>query len=321
MQKTLTSRSFLIVLGGALLICAASKLSAQSYLGSESYPGSAYNGQWTSGVTGSTTLLNNDCAPVATANGLSYLYSLHPSAFGANPGTSTAINSLVTDMHTSDAAGNAGTSGPNAISGVQSYLAASGDSIASSQTGPTALNPNNYPTAQLLANALNAGSAVQLGLLWGWTDVSGDYIPGGNSGNFFGGHFVSLTAINYNASTESGTVTIVDPWGTTAVNPTTPFNADATATSVVCDLYGDTLNNPSGPTVLEVEWPNALPGGPDDRSTDNQTGADLFGSTHYQDGYIYLADIETVPEPTTMSLLLMPLGAGLLRMLRKNRGA
>jgi hypothetical protein len=317
MKKTLTSRSCLVVLGGALLICGASNINADTYFnGSEYYPGSIDLGQATAGVTGSQTLINNDCAPVATANGLSYLYGLAPGAFSTSPDNSTAINALTTDMLTSDAATHAGTTAANAQSGLTSYVGPTG----ANDPGVTVSPQVSNPTAQTLANALNAKEAVQLGILWGATPVD-SFIPGYYG--YTGGHFVSLTAINYDATTGTGTVTILDPWGN---NPgPTPDNAEATASTVTLYLYGqETLNNPSGPQILEVGWPGEptySAYGPDDTTQDNQTGATSFGSYKFADGYIALADIESIPEPTTMSLLLAPFAAGMLRMLRKNRGA
>jgi hypothetical protein len=311
MQKTLASRSFLIVLGGALLlICAASRLSAQSYIASETYSAGIDLGQ--GGATGygySQTLLNNDCAPVATANGLSYLYGVDPGAFNNSPQDNYGtVHSLVTDMGTTDAAGNAGTTQSGAITGLGTYLTANRDSITSTQIP--------YPTGLTLANALNAGDAVQLGIVWGSTvfDPNAD-IYTANSG----GHFVSLTGINsYDSYWSAATMTVLDPWGVPAQsNP----NAGTTATSTTWVIYTENLNGTSQ-QVLDVNYTSAY--SPYDNSgSGDQTGPNSFGIFGYGEGYVAFADIESVavPEPTTMSLLLAPLGAGLLRMLRKNRTA
>jgi hypothetical protein len=314
MPKALNVRPFLVLLGGALLSCAATNASAQSYnsynSSQQAYPGINL-GQATPGVNGSTTLKNNDCAPVATANGLGYL----------DPGldNATTINTLMgaSYMDTSGTLDSAGTTQGNAITGLDKYLAAYAPNITAIQT------PDN-PTFQTLISALNAGSAVQLGIVWGTEDENGNMIPYGS-----GGHFVSLTGINnfnYNPTTGYGygMVSLLDPWGLN--NGPLSDNADATASTVNAFLYAVPLL-PNGPTVLEVIWPGVAQGyseyGPDDTYSDNGTGTTSFGSYKYGDGYIEFADIETVvvPEPTTMSLLLLPFGAGVLRMLRKNRGA
>jgi len=296
MKTTLTNRPLLILLGGAL-ICAASNVGAQTY--SENY-GSIDLGQ--GGASGTQAQLNNDCAAVATANGLSYLEGQYPNLFGNvsqdNYGT---VNTLMSVPYMNT--GTTGATKASTINGLQSYIAANGYTVASSQT----VNP----TYQFLASALQANEAVQLGVLWGETDQNGNFIPGYDNGPT-GGHFISLTGINLTA----GTMTFLDPWG---ANPSGSVNAASSAISITADFYVDPLNTGSGPNVLEVVWPTTY--GPDDTTADNTTGASSFGSYHYPDGYVSIANIETVPEPSTISLLLLPFGAGVLRLLRKNRAA
>jgi len=303
MKTTLTNRPLLILLGGAL-ICAASNISAQTYIASETYPAGIDLGQ--GGATGTSAQLNNDCAAVATANGLSYLEGQYPNLFGNvsqdNYGT---VNTLMSAPYMNT--GTTGATATSAINGLQSYISANGYTVASSQT--------QNPTVQYLVNALNANEAVQLGITWGSADLSGNFTSSG-----IGGHFVSLISINATAATLAtgyATMTVLDPWGLNS-GPT-PDNASSTATTVTLNVSLDTLGSLSGPPVLEVVWPTTY--GPDDTTADNGTGASSYGSFKYADGDISIADVETVPEPSTISLLLAPLGAGVLRMLRKNRSA
>jgi hypothetical protein len=311
MPKPLTSRPFVVSLVAGALICAAFTLNAQS--GSESY-GSIDLGQ--ASASGSTGLLNNDCAPAATANGLSYLYGLDPGAFNnISPDAPATINTLITDMGTT--AGTAGsdtggTSESSALSGVQSYLSTYAPTITASQITENT-GPNASTLATSLSTALGNSSAVQLGILWGtFANNPGTFAPSRGGG----GHFVSLVSMNLTPSTlAAGTaqMTVLDPWG--AATAGSGLNALSTATTVTYDVFLQTLS--SGGTVLEVSDPNEY--GPADTTSDNGTVTDDFGSFHYAAGYILVADIESVPEPTTMSLLLLPFGAGMLRMLRRNR--
>ncbi len=317
MKKTLTTRPFLVALSG-VLICAAANINAQSY--SESYgPASGYLSQGgDSDYSTDPAMLNNDCVPVATANGLAYLYGLNSAAFTVNPEPASpdpysGVNALISAMGTSDnaagqVAGTTASSTPGldgAFTGLQTYLSTYAPTVTSSQVF--------NPTASSLASALAANSAVQLGILWG-TINAGTFSPinGADTG---GGHFVSLTGINLTA----GTMTAIDPWGPV----TSSANAGTTATTVTLTIAGEVSLGSS--TVLEVTYPysaNSLHVA--DNTTQDGTGATSYGSAHYWEGYIAVDDIESVsavPEPTTMSLLLAPLGAGLLRMLRKNRTA
>ena len=159
MKKTLTNRRFLALPSVALLICAAVNLNAQTYNYTESY-GSASGYLSQGGDTeyaSDQNMLNNDCAPVAAANGLAYLYSLDPAAFTANPISGAdgyaGANALLTAMGTSDNASGkaAGTTGANAFSGLQAYLSPSG-------ANPS---PFVYSSAQQIsASAVNETAAT-----------------------------------------------------------------------------------------------------------------------------------------------------------------
>jgi hypothetical protein len=317
MKKTSTARPFLVLLSGALWICAAINLSAQTYNYSEDYSGITQLAQ--SGVTGAgvtQALLNNDCAPVAAANGLSYLYGLAPAAFAANPDTYTAVSDLITDMQTSSDATDkvAGTTGANALSGLQAYLS------------PTGANPAPYvfstttqitdPTVSSLGAALSANQAVQLGILWESFDANnvatGPYKGGG-------GHFVSLTGMNLTDSggNITGSITVLDPWGNNSLNGD-DGKAGVSALTLTLQVFTTTIGSA---TVIGVSYPSPGAANPQDTTTPDGTGPSMYGRGAFNNGYIEIADIECVPEPTTMSLLLLPFGAGALRMLRRNRAA
>jgi hypothetical protein len=72
-------------------------------------------------------------------------------------------------------------------------------------------------------------------------------------------------------------------------------------------------------TVLQVQY--GLPSGenPQDITSKVGTGANNFGAGNFDVGYIAYADFESIPEPSTTSLLLTSLGTGLARLLRKKR--
>jgi hypothetical protein len=304
MPKASKIRSCLVLLVGALSICVAFTLDAQT--NSENY-GSIDLGQGDPAVVSANSqgVANNACAPAAVANGLAYLYGLVPSYFTSNPDNDTAVNALISAMGT----GTTGTTGPNALSGLQTYLGPSG----ANPTSPKiTLSQTADPTAASLGTALAAGSAVQLGILWGALN-SGTFTSGND-----GGHFVSLTGMSISTSTGSGTMTILDPWGVGS-GASSPYNSGTTGADTLT-LTVTTITYNSG-TYLEVQYPSPSSVNPQDTTSKNNTAASSYGISLFDAGIINLDEIETIPEPTTMSLLLLPLGAGMLQMLRKNRSA
>jgi len=306
MKKTLTSRPLFVSLFSALGICAAFNLNAQSY--SESY-GSINLGQGNADVVSANgvngqAIANNACVPTATAMGLDYLYSGDNGAFNSNPNGYGTVNTLITDMGTTASGTTAGQNpAPDgALTGLQTYQSANAPGISISQAF--------YPTTQSLVNALQNNQAVQLGILWGYVDGNGNF----DASYGGGGHFFSLTGINLTTDQ----MTALDPWGTGVKG--VGLNAGTSALGVTLDFSTYTLNGVG--TVLALTYVNEY--GADDTTTDNGTGASSFGSAKYPSGILVVDDIESVsavPEPSTMALLLLPFGAGMLRMLRRNRTA
>jgi hypothetical protein len=183
-----------------------------------------------------------------------------------------------------------GTPTYNMYNGLQSYLSAGGAnpspmvSISGLVGGATpagwlsgALNgglnnvANGTPTAQYLANNLNAHNAVELTLEWG--------IFNGNTWVSQGGHEVLLWSINL-GNGGTGTIQYLDPYGTTAGGMTANLvlNADGY-------LYG------SGFTVTPA----------DDNPPDLVDGAPGAGGPTQ---YFRIDDVmvESVPEPATFGL-------------------
>jgi hypothetical protein len=211
-------------------------------------------------------------------------------------------------MSTSDnAAGNvAGTTAAGAWNGLNSYVSANAP-------GVTLASQGSDPTVGALAGDLTAHSAVQLGILWG-TISSGTFTAEDGGG----GHFVSLTGITWNGT--SGTMSILDPWGPVSSSS----SSGTTAAAVTLTISGEVSLGSS--TVLLVTYPGQSLSSTRvyDTTTPDGTDPTSYGSTHYFYGYIAVDDVESVsavPEPTTISLLLLPFGAGMLRMLRRNRTA
>jgi len=251
-------------------------------------------------VNGGQTIQNNSCVPTSTANGLAYLEAYQVNVLGqsdpftVSPDNYTAVNSLQGAQGVTAS----GTSAADALSGLNNYLASSNPApnVVTSQTAD--------PSAQSLANALNANSAIQLGILWGVVANDGTFIPT----DMGGGHFVSLTGESLTAG--SGTMTLLDPWGINGVSP----NAGTQGASITVNV--STVNLTGVGNVLELIYPNTLTDPPDDLNTENGTGVDSFGIASRTVGYIAVDDIESVvPEPTSMVLM----GVGALALLAKRR--
>jgi len=291
-------------------VCIPLSLNAQTYGWSENY-GSINLGQGNSAIVSANTqaIANNACAPTAVAMGLDYLYSEDPVSFASNPDGYGTVNQLITAMGTTSA----GTTGGGVTTGLGTYstvdnLAA--DYFTYSQntvTSPTAM-------AATIGNLNTSLQALQLGILWTGTPVSGAVTSGND-----GGHFVSVTGVNLtvSGSTVTGTITVLDPWGLGASSA--PHNAATSAATQTLTVTTDTLNG--GATVLEVTGWTPVGNQPFDQTANDGTGAADYGFAQADYGYIAFDEIESIPEPSTMALLLTPLGAGLLRLLRKNRTA
>jgi len=281
-----------------LLSCSAYSIHAQ--VASENYNlitgyGGTLLAQGNAGVNGSQQLKNNSCAPTAVANGLSYLqaygYSTDNNPFSTSPNNYATVNALQTAMQTDPVYA---TSGANALSGTQNYL------IANPTTPTVAAYQNYIPTPQALANVLNQNDGVQLGILW--STVANPIISGNSFTPMNGGHFVSLDAIDMAAG--SGTIGILDPWGTGTPNGSGGFNAGTSPTQDSLDVTtvniaaGGINALPAG-TYLEVTYANPIPPIGDFPSLPAGTAYAGAGGT----GLIALDQFETlasVPEPSSL---------------------
>jgi len=308
MKKISVSRQYIAALIPALLVCAASKTSAQT--ASENYANvDDWLCQGNPAVTGPQALRNDACVPTSSANGLSYLeaYQLlisNPDPFTTSPDSYTdGVNPLITAMGT---VAGSGTTTSGQMNGLQSYLSPAGANPApkvwlAGQVSPfevaapagSGLNGfyggginagiamhNNNPTAQYLADKLDDNDGVELGIAWG--SVS--------DGRFRanGGHEVAVDSINMNGGT--GTIGILDPWGA-------GVGANAGTGNAVQELLSvSTVTITGYGSFLEVTYPLTYVG-PDD-----------FGTTAFagngQVGVIMDDAIEGVPDGGTTVLLL-----------------
>jgi hypothetical protein len=282
-----------ILLGGAI-----SGLQAQTYDPTpENYSGllSSYYGQGSlSTLSQSQALINNSCVPTSTENGLAYLEALQVQLGNGDPFSSSQNTvGTISALQTAQGTTSTGTSGANAISGLQSYLSA--NALPAVQAVQ-----NSDPTAASLNSSLVAQNAVQLGILWG-TISGGNFTPidGG------GGHFVSLVGMNMTGG--SGTLSILDPWGSGANDP------NAGSPSAYITLTVQTVTLGSTP-VLDVTYTGDLTP-PEDNTSVDGTGTSSYGIIGVDTGYIALDDVESTPEPSTFVLM----GAGGLALLAKWR--
>jgi hypothetical protein len=292
-QKTLFSRRF-VPLIGSVLVCISLSLRAQT--NSEDYSLSPDLGQGNAGVT---SYNSQACAPTAVANGLAYLYGINPGDFyNINPGTYGTVNTLIGSGYMDTTS--AGTTGPNINTGVQNW--------ATANTSALLVNQYSDPTAASLSSALSTDQAVQLGILWG-------NFSGSTFNQEGGGHFVSLTAMSINSS-GSGTITVLDPWGTG--NGSTP-GTTAVSISLTVSTVSMTVGS-SQVSVLDVTYPNDTGSTvPKDNPAATGTGENNYGNFFFDTGIIAIDEVECIPEPSTMTLLAAPLAAGVLRLLRKRR--
>jgi hypothetical protein len=253
--------------------------------------------QLNSGVTGSDALRGNACVPTSVANGLDFLSNQYNVANLMQAGYGT-VNQLITDMGTTAA----GTSYPNEVAGIATYIGPGGQNvsppvqIAGGQVatgfGTVAgfnIQNNTNPTALQMYNWLLSEFAVEFWIAW----------TGG------GAHSLTLYGISIDtdlngAPTGTGTFSFIDPFGGT---PTAGGN-NSSAVDIIAASYttvGGRLFISAGYTA----------------GAGNSTG-DPDNPGDSATGFIVTDVAEmVVPEPSTLLLSMLPLGAGILALLRK----
>jgi hypothetical protein len=199
----------------------------------------------------SAGITNGDsaCGPTSVYNSFLYLQQANPTANlgalfqAAGGGNSQAANTINTlggymggnGTNTGNGTPNGGVTSAQFLAGKNAYLNkyASGLLTVVSETG------NSNVTAGFIRDQLNMKEDVEIKFDWTGRGASG-------------AHFVALTGINFNATTNTGTISFIDP--STGKNTTATLTSNAT---------GYTLTYPNGQTgriysvVAESLAPNA----------------------------------------------------------------
>lgn len=283
---------------------------AQAQSGSETASLFGQLGQLNVGVT---AFSSTACGPTAVANGLVYLNS----AYGGNlfqnynPNSYTTVNDLISVMGTSATGTSYGTANPSLVSGLYSYIGASGlnpapnvyiaggqYSVGTGASIPPAIAgsfASVIPTAQTMANWLNANDAVEFMIQWGTYGGAGGttWTPSGNQ------HFATLTSLSL--ASGSGTLNFLDPWGSSAVLSTANVQTIG-GYLYLYDIMGD-ISDPES-TLSES-------GG------DTGDGPDL---ATLPSGRIVADLAEAVPEPGVLALATLSCGWLVIGLRRKTPG-
>ena len=302
----------------AALCLAAAAAVGQAQTASENYGNvDTWLGQGNASVTGPQALRDNACVPTASANGLSYveayqLFVSKPDPFTVSPNDYTAVNALITSMGTTTG----GTTTSGQMNGLKSYLGAGGANPApniklSGQVSPMEVAGvngltgfygggvnagiamrNENPTARFMAHALSQNSGLEMGIAWG--SVSGGTFTAA------GGHEVTVTSINMSGG--SGTIGILDPWGTEVGG-----HAGSSATVELLSVTTVTITGRG--SFLQVTYPD-LYVGPDEPSTSFFAGG---GKT----GIIVDTAVQSVPDGGTTSVIFGSAAFGLMAWRRR----
>jgi hypothetical protein len=276
----------------------------QAQTGSENQNSFGQLCQLNSGVT---AFNNTACGPTAVANGLIYLNTVAGGGLFSNynPNSYTTVNDLATAMGTGAGGTSYGTSNPSLVSGLYNYIGSTGlnpapnVSIVGGQyiVGTGASIPGTIagnfskvvPTAQTMADWLNANDAVEFMIQWGtYGGIGGtNWTASGNQ------HFATLTSLSLTAG--DGTLNFWDPWGsgTNGASATAQFQT-ATVQTIGGYLYltGISTNDPTA-TLSE---------------SSGDSGDAVSGET----GRIVANLAEAVvPEPTSFAILTLSAIAGL----------
>ena len=199
------------------------------------------------------------CGPTSVYNSFVYLQN----QFGINgllkPGAaSNTINQLSTDMHL-DPSG--GVTSQQLVDGKTQYIKDQG--LASKIAVESQAGGAGNVTAQFIYDQLHRGQDVEILFLWGNTNS---------------GHFVTLTGINFDTTTHTGTLNFIDPWG----------NGGAAASKLSGTMSG---TDAGGYTLTYTGGAAGDSGDPDNPGDGNG-------------GIIYSVAAESpVPEPSTFALL------------------
>lgn len=266
------------LLVGAGMCALALPAQAQVDSGSENSAQFGHIDQNSAGITNGSVA----CAPTATYNSFVYLNTAFPSA-GLSALLDTtpagAINTL-----SSDIPGGIPASGGNALAtGKSTYINNAGlsNKITVESLGNNAtLSPNT--AARFIAQQLGQGQDVEMGFLW--SDSAGNLV-----GN---GHVVTITSINYNESTQTGSMSIVDPWD-----------------GVV--IPGGGLSVGNGELLLGYSGGGAGTGGADGNDPDNPGHAG-FGAI----SFVTAESVAGVPEPAAVGVIAV---AGLFIIRRRRQ--
>jgi hypothetical protein len=253
------------------------------------------------------------CAPTSTVNSLVYLQNAYGITGLVDPTNAyNTINTLASGayMSTNDQLPNppanyvSGTTAPNMLAGKEKYLQnhftpqkgytaiqTVGQSLYSSQPANGAAIggvTQTAPTTTFIQQQLAAGEDVEMGFLW--SDSSGNPVGGG--------HVVTLTGIDYDMTTNSGSISFLDPFG-------------AIGTGSAVDIVSRSL------TFLSPLAPNgAVVFGYAGGAAGNSNDPDNPDVAAY--GRIAFVYSESpVPEPAALTLLA--LGSGLF-LIRRRRG-
>ncbi len=308
-------------------IALAAGAQSGSELGNVTFFGTTGQGDAAIVAANTQDLADNSCVPTADANGMTYLENYYEvtedeSLFGTTPSTPAEVNKLITGMGTTVD----GTSVNGEFNGLQGYLSANpapnvrvtGQYASITPAGwvtPPAtftpganvisLAPNTTPTAAYLAGKLNANDGVEIGVQWGTYD--GTTFTAGN-----GAHQLTLEQISLNGN--SGTITVLDPWGDGNQNFPNAANNGA-------DQVTGLLNLVNGYLVVTFDnsYVGPEPGGNDNPNTGFASGQG-YGVQYAQ---ILEDTVEyAVPEPSTYSyfvtgaMLFIPFARNSVRKLR-----
>ena len=213
------------------------------------------------------------CAPTSVYNSLVYLNDKYGVDL-TGPDPATTINEIGQDMGLTE--NNAGVSEQGIIDGKTQYIQEHDhDNKITIETKIDVAN-GVADAAQFIYDQLAAGQDVEM--IFRWSDTDGN-----RSG---GGHAVTVTGIDFNPSTGTGTINIDDPWGGVDITGNLHLANNALVVGYTGGAAGDeTVND----------------------EDDNPQDANF--------GVVTLVAAESVPEPTAVAITMLLLtGAMRLRV-------
>jgi hypothetical protein len=275
---------------------------------------------------------NEACVPTSSVNMMTMLQNLYPSTFGTSLTGSSYVNWHDTDntlisLYGTTAGSNGGTADPQFVNGLYNYMVTtngftqttfagefpSDDGWSTQYPAPSYISFTT-PKADFIYNALSLSQGLLLGI--DYSDSSGNLTSGG--------HELLVNGINWDPSTNSGTISFIDPLDPSASSADRADSYISGSSATPATSYDQSI----GPAVATTGTITLLSDGHLLLTYDQYDGSGVKVPTPGVGTYdevdaridtVLSVGVEAVPEPTTTAMFVCGLGFMLFWLRRSSR--